>query len=121
MKTTEFGKIVRKARVEAEISLLQMANELQVSSAFLSGMETGRKKITEEWVSKIENLFSKRGIYLSDLAVAADVSNQSVSLDGLNPTHQMLIAGFARTSLSSQEMENLKTLLAAANAKKENQ
>lgn len=119
MKITEFGKIVRKARLDAEISLLQMANELNVSSAFLSGMETGRKKITEEWVSKIESFFSMNGISVPNLAEAADVSNKSVSLEGLNPAHQMLIAGFARTSLSTEEMENLKTLLVAANAKKE--
>ena len=120
MKITEFGKVVRKARLDAEISLLQMANELDVSSAFLSGMETGRKKITGEWVGKIKGFFEGHGIAAPNLAEAADVSNKSVSLEGLNPAHQMLIAGFARTSLSSEEMENLKALLAAANAKKEN-
>ncbi len=120
IKITEFGKVVRKARLDAEISLLQMANELDVSSAFLSGMETGRKKVTEDWVSKIKGFFADHGIKVPNLAEAADVSNQSVSLEGLNPAHQMLIAGFARTSLSPEEMENLKALLAAANAKKEN-
>lgn len=120
MKITEFGKVVRKARLDAEVSLLQMANELDVSSAFLSGMETGRKKITDEWVGKIRNFFCGHGIAVQNLAEAADVSNQSVNLEGLNPAHQMLIAGFARTSLSPEEIENLKALLAAANAKKEN-
>jgi transcriptional regulator with XRE-family HTH domain len=120
MKITEFGKVVRKARLDAEISLLQMANDLDVSSAFLSGMETGRKKVTEDWVSKIKGFFADHGITVPNLAEAADVSNKSVSLEGLNPAHQMLIAGFARTSLSPEEMENLKALLAAANAKKEN-
>lgn len=120
MKITEFGKVVRKARLDAEISLLQMANELDVSSAFLSGMETGRKKVTEEWVGKIKSFFAGHRIAVPNLAEAADVSNKAVSLEGLNPAHQMLIAGFARTSLSPEDIENLKALLAAANAKKEN-
>lgn len=120
MKLTEFGKVVRKARLDAEISLLQMANELDVSSAYLSGMETGRKKITADWLNKIKDYFAAHDIAVPNLAEAADVSNKSVSLEGLNPAHQMLIAGFARTSLSPEEMENLKALLAAANAKKEN-
>lgn len=120
MKITEFGKVVRKARLDAEVTLLQMANELEVSSAFLSGMETGRKKVTGEWVSKITGFFAPHGITLPKLAEAADVSNKSVSLEGLSPAHQMLIAGFARTSLNAEEMENLKSLLTAANAKKEN-
>lgn len=118
MKITEFGKVVRKARLDAEVSLLQMANDLNVSSAFLSGMETGRKKITAEWVGKVSRFFLSHGITLPNLSVAADVSNKSVDLEGLSPAHQMLVAGFARTSLNQEEIENLKALLAAANAKK---
>lgn len=120
MNITEFGKVVRKARLDAEVSLLSMANELEVSSAFLSGMETGRKKVTEEWVHKIRLFFASRNIELPTIAEAADISNKSVSLEGLSPAHQMLVAGFARTSLNHEDMENLKKLLAAANAKKEN-
>jgi len=120
MKITEFGKVVRKARLDAEVSLLQMANDLDVSPAFLSGMETGRKKITGEWVGKIKVFFASRNIVLPHLAEAADVSNKSVSLEGLSPAHQMLVAGFARTSLNQEEIENLKALLTAANAKKVN-
>ncbi|WP_110392228.1 helix-turn-helix transcriptional regulator [Rivihabitans pingtungensis] len=120
MKITEFGKLVRKARLDAEIPLLQMANDLDVSSAFLSGMETGRKKITDVWVHRVKEYFAESyGIDIPKLAEAADVSNKSVSLEGLNPAHQMLIAGFARTSLSAEQMENLKELLAAANAREE--
>lgn len=120
MKITEFGKVVRKARLDAEVSLLQMANELDVSSAFLSGMETGRKKITDEWVGKIKTFFASRNIPLLNLSEAADITNKTVSLEGLSPAHQMLVAGFARTSLSQEELENLKALLAAADAKKVN-
>lgn len=117
MKITEFGKVVRKARLDAEVSLLDMAEALDVSSAFLSGMETGRKKIATEWVAKIGSFFNSRGIRLQNLAEAADVSNKSVSLEGLPPAHQMLVAGFARASLTQEEMNNLQTLLAAANTK----
>ena len=119
MKITEFGKLVRKARLDAEVSLLQMAKELDVSPAFLSGMETGRKKITKEWVNKTKGFFSSRNISMPNLAEAADVSNESVNLEGLSPAHKMLVAGFARTSLSHEEIENLRTLLAAANSREE--
>jgi len=97
-----------------------MANALGVSSAFLSSLETGRKKVPEEWVNKIEVFFKNRGIAVMGLQEAADVSNKSVSLEGLSPTHQMLVAGFARASFSSfdeAQIENLKALLAASNNK----
>lgn len=116
MKITEFGKVVRKARLDAEISLLKMATDLSVTSAFLSGMETGRKKISEEWVGKVNAYFSSLGIDAPNLAEAADISNKSVSLEGLNPAHQMLMAGFARTSFNTEQIEQLKTLLEAASA-----
>lgn len=121
MKITEFGKIVRKARLDTEITLLQMANELNVSSAFLSGMETGRKKITKEWVEKIRFYFSAHGFDLPKLNEAADVSNQMINLEGLSPAHKMLMAGFARTSLNQADIENLQKLLQAVNARKVDQ
>ena len=53
MKITEFGKAVRKARIDASVTLGDMAEALEVSPPFLSAMETGRKKISEDWVRKI--------------------------------------------------------------------
>ena len=114
MKITEFGRLVRKARLDARVTLLDMATVLQVSSAFLSGLETGRKKVSEEWVLKIRNYFAQRGVHVEGLAQAADVANKSVSLEGLSPAHQMLVAGFARTSLDEQQIRNLQQLLEAA-------
>lgn len=120
MKLTEFGKIVRKARLDANVTLLDMATSLNVTSAFLSSLETGRKKVPSEWGQKIEAFFKQHKVSVSGLQVAADISNKSVSLEGLSPTHQMLVAGFARASLSSfddAQIENLKALLAASNKK----
>lgn len=118
MKLTEFGKVVRKARLEANVTLLDMATTLGVSSAFLSGLETGRKKVPEEWTQKIKAFFKKHGVSVEGIQEAADVSNKSVSLEGLSPTHQMLVAGFARASFDETQIVNLKALLAASNNKK---
>ncbi|MFZ2160993.1 MAG: helix-turn-helix transcriptional regulator [Sideroxyarcus sp.] len=118
MKLTEFGKVVRKARLDANVTMSDMATSLQVSSAFLSSLETGRKKVPEDWAKKISAYFKKRGVAVEELQAAADVSNKSVSLEGLSTTHQMLIAGFARASFDEAQIKNLKALLAASNSKK---
>ena len=60
MALTEFGKAVRKARIDANETLLSMAKEIGTSPAFLSGMETGRKKIPVEWVEKIVTILQKQ-------------------------------------------------------------
>lgn len=118
MKLSEFGKAVRKARLETDTSLLAMARELEVSSSYLSGLETGRKKITSEWVTKIKQYFEAKGVHLHDLEELADVSNQTVSLEGLSPAHQMLVAGFARATPDAEMLEKLNALLKAANPEK---
>lgn len=119
MRINEFGKAVRKARLDAEVSLAAMAEELEVSSTFLSGMETGRKKISAEWVQKVENFFLRRQLDVPGLAEMADISNKSVSLEGLAPAHQSLIAGFARASLSVEQVERFKEMLNSLNENKQ--
>ena len=111
---TEFGKKVRKARIDAGVTMMQMADDLSTTPSFLSAMETGRKKVPTEWVAKIEGFFSLRGVHVANLGAAADASNQSVSLEGLSREHQMLVAGFARvqsSSLSSEDVNAFKRLL----------
>jgi ribosome-binding protein aMBF1 (putative translation factor) len=114
--TTDFGKVVRMARIQAGVKLSEMADTLQVSAAFLSGLETGRKKISDEWINKIASYVrNELKVPAPDLEVAAAVSNKSVNLDGLSPQHQMLVAGFARMKNFDEETEvRFRELLLAA-------
>lgn len=111
MALTDFGRSVRKARLDANETLSTMAEMLNVSPAFLSAMETGRKNISEEWITKISHYFLSRGIKLERLAEYADISNQSVSIAGCNPQQQMLIAGFARSNFDAETLAKFAKLL----------
>lgn len=117
MKITEFGKAVRKARIDANVSLLEMAEDLKVTSPYLSGLETGRKKVTNEWVNKIYRYFDNKGLVLQNLAEKADISNEMINLEGIDPSHQAIIAGFARVTDEAIILQ-VKKLLEAANPKK---
>jgi hypothetical protein len=116
MAITEFGKAVRKSRIDAGVNLVEMASELSTTTSFLSAMEMGRKKIPSEWIQKIEIYFLKRGISVR-LREMADVANKTVPIDGLSPAQQMLVAGFARVNLDEKELEQFSKLL-AVNKKK---
>lgn len=114
MALTPFGKAVRKARLDADVTLSDMAATLGYTAAFLSALETGRKRIPAEVVTKVEQYFAARGIQLEPLQPLADVSNETVSLEGLTPDHQMMVAGFARASMRNvdpDDLEQLKSLL----------
>ncbi|MEZ2349554.1 helix-turn-helix domain-containing protein [Caballeronia sp. RCC_10] len=110
MALTPFGKAVRKARLDADVTLSDMASALGVTSAFLSAMETGRKKIPSDFAAKAETYFALRGVPVEKLQKLADVSNETVSLEGLTPEHQMMVAGFARASWDRVEMADLDKL-----------
>ncbi|WP_374419382.1 helix-turn-helix domain-containing protein [Chromobacterium sp.] len=111
MIITEFGKLIRKARLDAEITLSKMATDLNVTSAFLSGLETGRKKIPDGWAQKVEGYFESMNMRVAGLPEAADITNKSIPLDGLTPDHQRLMAGFARMTPSHQQLQKLQDLL----------
>lgn len=111
MAITEFGKAVRKARIDADVTLASMALALGTTPSFLSAMEMGRKKIPADWVQRIESYFSNNGVSVR-LAELADVANKTVPIDGLSPAQQMLVAGFARVNLDEREIMNFQALLA---------
>ncbi|HEM6612769.1 helix-turn-helix domain-containing protein [Yersinia kristensenii] len=115
MALTEFGKAVRIARIETGHTLLTMAEELGASSAFLSGLETGSKKIPRKWVKNIQNFFEAKGYKISNLQELADVSNESVPLDGLSQQQKMLVAGFAKSPWTPQQLKKFAELLEKMN------
>lgn len=111
MKLTAYGKAVRKARLDAEITMLDMAEALDVAPSYLSATETGSKKVSASFLDRVLAFFKAKGISILGLKEAADVSNKSVTLDGLPTAQQFLIAGFARTEMSSQEIDEMTKLL----------
>ncbi len=115
MALTEFGKTVRKARIDVGYTLKTMSEELNTSAAFLSGLETGSKKISKDWVQKINHFFSSKGHTINNLEQLADVANRSVSLDGLSQQQQMLVAGFANSPFTPEQLRKFATLMEEMN------
>lgn len=115
MALTEFGKAVRIARVKTDCTLLTMAEELGVSPAFLSGLENGRKKVPKKWVKNIQDFFLSKGYKIGDLQELADISNEFVELDGLSLQQKMLVAGFAKSPLTPDQLRKVAELLKQVN------
>jgi transcriptional regulator with XRE-family HTH domain len=111
MAITEFGKAVRKARIDAGVTLASMADHFNTTPSFISAMEMGRKKIPADWVGKMESYFLGRGVSVK-LGALADVANKSVPIDGLSPDKQLLVASFARVNWSDSEIQKFQSLVA---------
>ncbi|WP_169295706.1 helix-turn-helix transcriptional regulator [Advenella sp. EE-W14] len=111
MALTDFGKAVRKARIESEENLSTMAEKLGTTAAFLSGMETGRKKISQEWVEKISQFFEKAGHPIEDLGKLAAAANGVTTFnDRLSLQQKMLVAGFAQSPFSAAQLKRIAEL-----------
>lgn len=55
--TTEFGKIMRKYRIDHDMIMKDMSVKIGVSLSKLSSMENGRCKLTKEYVYKVLETF----------------------------------------------------------------
>ncbi|AMO58131.1 helix-turn-helix domain-containing protein [Endozoicomonas montiporae] len=78
---TPFGKEVRKHRIEQDMTLKVMADGLDVSSALLSSIETGKRSITPGLVDRVVNFLNLDREGRFSLQQAADQSTQEFFLD----------------------------------------
>lgn len=116
---TEFGAQVRKYRIDVNARLKTMAEELGVSSAYLSAVETGRKRLTTDLVEKSIQFFEKRGIAASDLRALASRSVKKIDLDEFDDRSRSAVLAFARTfpSWSDAERKVFEDLMKKYNLK----
>ena len=111
MTLTEFGKAVRKARVDANETRLSMANAIGVSPAFLSAAENGHKKISDKWVNKIMTFFEEKNIKTRDLQILAHISNGYIPINELPVEQQKLIARLANLAMTQAQLNTFIDLL----------
>ncbi len=78
---TEFGQFLRKLRIDFDELLKDMADKLEVTSSYLSAVETGKRNIPETWVEKISQFYKLDGVEQEALQVAADNSARAITMD----------------------------------------
>ncbi len=78
---TSIGKYLRKLRIDREEVLRDMAKNLNVSSAFLSAVENGKKSFPETWIPKIEECYYLNSKQIEELKNAIIESRNKIVLD----------------------------------------
>src|SRR5690606_13429981 len=78
---TKLGKVLRKARVDSEMTLGDMADAVGISPAFLSAIENGKKDIKEPLVEKLANLLKLSDEKLVEFQMIAMASNSEVRVN----------------------------------------
>lgn len=112
---TELGKFLRKLRIDNDELMLDMANKLEVSSAFLSAVENGKKKPPLKWEKEIEKLYSLSKEKIREWEdLFFDVINEtSITLEQFTDAGKDFMLEFARKvdRLSEQESKTIRSIL----------
>jgi transcriptional regulator with XRE-family HTH domain len=93
---TPFGLALRKLRLDKKLRLLDLAQELDLSPAFLSAVETGRKAIPDGFVTKLSRAMELSAQEVAILAKAKDRTRKEIKVDQLKEEDRELIGAFAR-------------------------
>lgn len=98
MKLTPFGEAARVLRMRYDVSMKTMAENLEISSSHLSGIEYGEKTLSDRITEAAIAFFKTRvtADELSNLSRAAEQSKGVVNVSKLKPEARTLVAAFAR-------------------------
>lgn len=77
---TKFGIFIRKLRLDRGILLREMAKDLGISPAYLSGMETGHKDIPQSLADKIISVYNLSAEQSKELKTSIMLSQQKICI-----------------------------------------
>ena len=95
---TKIGDFLRNLRINKRQLLKDMAEILDVSSAFLSAVENGKKCVPDSWYPILKNEYTLTDDDMEDLHEAALESQKAVSINLRKSTeyNRQLAVSFAR-------------------------
>lgn len=99
MRLNEFGKTARLLRMEHDRALKEMADAMLISSAHLSALEYGDKKLNEGHIRTATQFFKKIGVpesRLKQLQEAGAKSMESVNMKDMDADARAMVFAFAR-------------------------
>lgn len=109
---TPLGKEIRKRRIDVGISLRGMAEKMRVSAAYVSALETGKKKAAESMLMQIADaLEDNDGSFLEVLKDLNEISKPKIelSLQGSSDRAREAAVVFARrfSGMDDEEFDEL--------------
>ena len=112
---TNFGKFCRKLRIDRSELLIDMAEKLNVSTAFLSSVENGKKKPPVEWkdiIATSYNLDQKANEEFNGCFFEARNIN-SIDISTLHNENKDLMLAFARKidTLGEERLSKIKRII----------
>ena len=105
----ELGKELRKLRIDKGEVLKNMADNLHITSAYLSAIECGKRDIPDWFIPRLEQTYNLNEEQINTFKEAYDKSLKSIELNFINASEEQreIALKFART-FKDMDTERLK-------------
>lgn len=111
---TNFGKALRKMRIDHSEFLKDMAAKLGVTVAYLSAVENGKREVPDEWIEKLTAQYDLMPEERKELQEYAYENKESlkINLAGIQREEKELALAFARSfkDLSDEDMQTIQQI-----------
>lgn len=112
---TKFGKEIRKLRIDKNMTLADMAKDIEMSVAHISSVELGKRNTTPKLLNKLLSVFTLDDERKERLSTLAYESNKSVKINLSNSSSQsrQLVTAFSRRFelLSMDHIKSIQKIL----------
>lgn len=119
MATTELGKELRRIRIDEEERLMDMADRLGKSAAFISALERGSKNPPAGFEDVVVKAYALVGAAAEAIQKAADRSRKAFVIEANSPLARDTASLMARRmdNLSDDELKSIFAILTKKDAK----
>jgi transcriptional regulator with XRE-family HTH domain len=95
---TEFGKELRKIRIDKNLVLKNMADDLDFSSSYLSAIECGKRKIPDDIITRLSAIYDLSEEEIDDLKNSKNKSSENlvININNISTEKRNLALQFAR-------------------------
>ena len=109
---TKFGKKLRALRLENDQRLKDMADKLEVTAAYLSAVENGKRSVPDSWIEKLSISYKLSEEEIEELQKLAYENKTDIKID-LNNAEKGLALSFARKfkDLSNEQVCEIQKIL----------
>lgn len=112
---TNFGKFLRKLRIDHNEFLKDMAARLGVTVAYLSAVEHGKRDVPDHWIPLLETVYGLTPEQVNELQTCAyeNKNDIKINLSHCTPEDRELILAFARAinNLSETDKKDIYDIL----------
>lgn len=112
---TKFGKKLRALRLENDQRLKDMADKLEVTAAYLSAVENGKRSVPDSWIEKLSISYKLSEEEIEELQKLAYENKTDIKIDLNNAKEPEigLALSFARKfkDLSNEQVCEIQKIL----------